>query len=156
MSLVKGALIDLKNKFLTSIHGRKLGVDHQGFLVGHPGSRLPYEDSTAGTTLANYGVSVLSGSTATWTLNAPPARGVTKTIINGSSLSTALMSIVRSSSDSGVTFTGSTGLGGVKIELNNYGSAVDLVAISTSVWAIKGTATYSTTATGYVTVSTSS
>lgn len=155
MSLIKGALSDLRGRWLTSIHGRKLGIDHDGFILGHSGDRMPIENSTAASTLANYGVSVLSGTTSTgWTLNAPPAVGATKTIINNSSDSTATLSIVRSSSGSGVTFLGSTGAGGVRINLLNNGAAVDLIAISTAIWAMKGTATFGSTP--YVSVSTSS
>lgn len=158
MALVKGALTDLKNKFLTSIHGRKFGVDHNGFTIGHNGYRLPYEQSTAASTLANYGTSILSGAAATHTLNAPPSIGARKEIINASSVSTATMNIIRSSSGSGVTFSGSTALGGVNISLIGRGAAVDLVAISSLEWAIKATASFSTTAvnTIYTVVSTSS
>ena len=154
MSLVKGALTDFKNKFLTSVHGRKLGIDHQGFTVGHIGQRLPYENSTAASTLANYGTSFLSGSTATFTLNAPPAIGAEKSILNCSSVTTATMTVIRSSSASGVTILGSTGVGGVRINLLNAGAGVTLVAQSSLVWALKATATLGTTP--YVSISTSS
>jgi hypothetical protein len=155
MALVKGALSNLAGRWLTSIHGRKLGLDGDNYLVGHSGDRMPLENSTAASTLANYGISVLSGTTSTgWTLNAPPSVGARKVIINNSSDSTATLSIVRSSSASGVTFLGSTAAGGVRINLLNNGSAVDLVAISSAIWAIQGTATFGSTP--YVTVSTSS
>ena len=140
MSFVPASLDYWKSKFLTSVHGRKLGIDHNGFVVGHPGNRMPYEASTAGTTLANHGLSVLSGSTASWTLNGPPAIGVEKEIINASSLSTATMTILRSSSGSGVTFlantSGTTELTAVAITLIQRGSGVKLRAVSTSQWAV--------------------
>lgn len=144
------------DEILTSLHGRKLGIDRQGYLVGVPGVRDGYEASTAASTLTAYGMSVLSGSTDTWTLGAPPAIGVEKQIINNSSLSTATLSIVRSSSGSGVTFAGSTanGGGGVRINLLNNGAGITLIGISTVAWAIKATATLGSTP--YVSVSTSS
>lgn len=116
--------------------GRKYGVDHKGYIVGQVGHRDPVELSTGTEALRTHGVSVLSGTTAVWTLGAPPAIGAMKTIINGSSLSTATLSIVRSSSGSGVTFGGSTanGGGGVRINLLNNGSGVTLVGVSSVAW----------------------
>ena len=120
----------------TSVHGRKLGIDHKGHLVGARSVRLPVELSTGTEALRTYGVSVLSGTTAVWTLAAPPAIGAMKTIVNASSLSTATLSIVRSSSSSGVTFGGSTanGGGGVRINLLLNGSAVTLIGVSSVAW----------------------
>jgi hypothetical protein len=117
-------------------HGRKYGVDHKGYIVAQTGVRDPLELSTGTEALRTHGISVLSGTTATWTLGAPPALGATKTIINGSSLSTATLSIVRSSSSSGVTFGGSTanGGGGVRINLLNNGSGITLIGVSTVAW----------------------
>jgi hypothetical protein len=144
------------DEVLHSLYGRKFGIDKGGHAVGLAGVRVPYEASTAASTLTAYGMSVLSGSTDFWTLGAPPAIGVEKIIINNSSLSTATMSIVRSSSGSGVTFLGSTanGGGGVRINLLNNGAAVTLVGISSAIWAMKATATFGSTP--YVSVSTSS
>lgn len=117
-------------------HGRKFGVDHKEYIVGQRGSRDPVELSTGTEALADHGISVLSGTTAVWTLGAPPAIGAQKTIINGSSLSTATLSVVRASSGSGVTFGGSTanGGGGVRINLLNNGSGVTLVGVSSAAW----------------------
>ena len=117
-------------------HGRKYGVDHKGYIVGQVGHRDPVELSTGTEALRTHGVSVLSGTTAVWTLGAPPAIGAIKEIANASSLSTATLSVVRSSSSSGVTFGGSTanGGGGVRINLLNNGSAIKLIAISSVAW----------------------
>lgn len=122
---------------LHSLYGRKLGIDKDGFLVGHPGERVGVETITAASTLDNSGTSVLTGSTASHTLGGAAAAGVRKTIINASSVSTATMSITRSSSD--VSFLGSTSTdytgGGAKLSLLNSGSAVELIALSTASWA---------------------
>ena len=117
-------------------HGRKYGVDHKGYMVGQIGDRHPVELSTGTEALRTHGLSVLSGTTAVWTLGAPPAIGATKTIVNASSLSTATLSVVRSSSSSGVTFGGSTanGGGGVRINLLLNGSGITLVAVSSVAW----------------------
>jgi hypothetical protein len=160
MALIKGALTDLKNKFLTTIHGRKFGIDHQGFTIGHNGQRLPYEQSTAASTLANYGVSLLTGSSADYTLGAPPAIGVTKTIVNGSSVAAAVMGIVRNSVSIG--FGGSTAVGalssgvGARLNLVNSGASVQLLAISSAVWMPVGSGAYASSAYPYIAVTTSS
>jgi len=161
MALIHGSLTNLKNKFLTTIHGRKFGVDHNGFAIGHPGERLPYEESTAASTLANYGVSLLTGSSADHTLNAPPAIGVTKTIVNGSSVAAAVMGIVRASSV-GVGFGASTAADslaagvGARINLINSGASVQLLAISSAVWMPVGSGTYASTVFPHTAVTTSS
>jgi hypothetical protein len=158
MSLVSGALTDLKNKFLTSIHGRKFGVDHNGFTIGHNGQRLPYEASTAASTLANYGVSAISGSSADYTLNAPPAIGVEKTIVNLSTLSTATMGIVRATSAE-FSFGGSTAAGapsGARVNLVNSGAAVRLLATAVDVWTPIASVTGPSSAQTYIVVTTSS
>jgi hypothetical protein len=122
---------------LHSIYGHKLGVDKDGFLVGPNGLREGVETITAASTLDNVGVSVLTGTTLSHTLGGAPAPGVRKTIINASTVSTATMSISRSST--AISFMGSTSTdtvgGGTKLSLLNSGSLVELIAISTSVWA---------------------
>jgi hypothetical protein len=125
-----------KKDIAVSIHGRKAGIDHDDQLVGLNGTRRPVELSTGTEALRTHGVSVLSGTTAVWTLGAPPSIGVIKEIANASSLSTATLSVVRSSSSSGVTFGGSTanGGGGVRINLLNNGSAIKLIAVSSVAW----------------------
>jgi hypothetical protein len=120
---------------LHSIYGHRLGVDKDGFIVGPPGARVGAESVASASTLDNTGVSVLTGSTASHTIGGAPAAGVRKTIINASSVSTATMSISRSST--AIAFYGSTGgyLDGAKISLLNSGSAVELISVSTSAWA---------------------
>lgn len=125
-----------KKDMAVSIHGRKAGIDHLDQMVGLNGVRDAVELSAGTEALRTHGVSVLSGTTAVWTLGAPPSIGAKKTIINGSSLSTATLSVVRSSSGSGVTFGGSTanGGGGVRINLLNNGSGVTLIGVSSAAW----------------------
>ena len=127
-----------------SLYGRKLGLDNAGFAVGVPGVRIPTEFSTAGSTMTNYGLSVLSGSTDAWTLQAPLVAGVEKIVVNASTLSTATMSIVRSTANGACSFIGSTEAGGGaagngrRINLIAYGGAVRLVSVSSAVWAPVG------------------
>jgi len=129
-----------------SLLGGRLGFDNRDFLVGPAGSRIPTETATTAgvaTPLTNYGLSVLTGSTATYLLEAPLVAGVEKIIVNASTLSTATMSVVRASSGSGTSFlattiAGGTANGGVRLNLLNCGSAVRLVSISSAIWAPVG------------------
>jgi hypothetical protein len=131
------------SEILHSLYGRLFGLDARGFAVGLPGLREPTEFSTAGSTLAAHGLSVLSGSTDAWTLPAPRAAGVRKTILNASTLSTAAMAIVRSTADGfDCAFFGSTVAGGlgstaptIRINLVAAGAAVDLISVSSRIWA---------------------
>ena len=70
----------LRSQILTQIFGRRLGLDSGGYLVGPPGSRVPVQSITSGTTkstiLNAYGVTIgrctdASGTTAGWNLDNP-------------------------------------------------------------------------------------
>jgi hypothetical protein len=132
-----------QSEILTSIRGRELGLDQDRFLTGPLGWREPLESLSAGTTLETFGTSVLTGSTATFTLLAPERIGQQKEIINASSISTATMAVVRSTANGACNFlpasSGSTEgatEGNVKrINLLNVGSRVVLRAISSAQWA---------------------
>ena len=115
------------SEIVTSIHGRRLGLDSEGHVAGPSGLRAPVETSTAASTLTAYGVSVLTGSTASHTLPAPSADGVMKTVINASTVSTATMTITRATSDYAIL--GSTGGDpeGAAFNLLNSGSAMTFV-----------------------------
>jgi hypothetical protein len=105
------------------------------------GRRL--ESLTAASTMEGFGLTVLSGSTATFTLQAPERLGQIKEIINASSISTAAMAIVRSTAAGACNFLPATSgttegatEGNVKrLNLINVGSRVTLRAISTAQWA---------------------
>lgn len=134
---------------LHSFYGRKLGVDHAGFVVGPPGSRHPYESLSTGA-LANSGVSFLeSTAAANYTLADPDRVGIEKTIVNNSTFANTV-------TRAGASFFGSTGTSplGVKITFTLPGAAVTLIAASTSRWVPKGQAYLGSTA--YCSVSTSS
>jgi hypothetical protein len=145
---------------LKSFYGRQFGLDKLGFLTGHVGAREPQETLTAASTMDNKGTTVLTGTTATFTLAAPLVKGVLKEIINASTISTAAMAIVRSTALGACSFlpltSGTTAAGGVddvkRINLINVGAAVRLRSISTSQWAVCDRAGSSL----YFTISTSS
>jgi len=124
-----------------SLYGRKLGLDGNDFLVGEfSGSRTPTEIVTtanAATPLTGYGASALTGSTAAYLLAAPAAVGIEKIVVNASTLSTAIMSLVRSTANGACAFAGSSANGaatGVKITLTANGCAVRLMSFTTDAW----------------------
>jgi hypothetical protein len=127
----------------TSIRGRNLGFDNDVFLVGPLGLREPLESLSAASTMETFGTTVLTGSTATFTLLAPEKIGQQKEIINASSISTAAMAIVRSTANGACNFlpvtsgtTEGATEGNVKrLNLINVGARVVLRAISTAQWA---------------------
>lgn len=141
-----------EDEIQTSLHGRRFGLDPAGYLVGTPGLRMPYEESTAASTLTAYGLSHLTGTTADHTLGGPPAVGVTKTIVNASSVSTATMKITRSSSAIDFYFSTGSNKEGAVINLLNAGSAVTLIGLTTSRWGLS----VSKASSLYFTVTTSS
>lgn len=133
------------NKYETqiqhSLYGRLLGLDTAGFAVGLPGVRTPTETVTtaeAATPITGYGATALTGSTAAYLISAPTAIGLEKVVVNASTLSTAVMSLVRSTANGAAcAFAGSTANGaatGVKITLQANGCAVRLMSFSTGVW----------------------
>jgi hypothetical protein len=127
----------------TSLRGRELGLDATRRLVGIPGVRVPTEFSTAQAALDPAGgLAVLSGSTDVWTLTAPLVAGVNKYIVNASTVSTATLSVVRSTANGPCSFLPTSGVGlaagGVRINLLNSGSAIELISVSSAVWAPVG------------------
>jgi hypothetical protein len=128
------------SEILHSLYGRLFGFDGRGFIVGPSGQRTPTEIATtaaAATPLTGFGASALTGSTAAYVLAAPEAIGIEKIVVNASTLSTAVMSLVRSTVNGACAFAGSTANGaatGVKITLQANACAVRLMAFSTAVW----------------------
>ena len=146
------ALDRLGAKILTSLHGRKLGLDNDGFAVGTPGTRHAYEDVTTASTLANSGLSILTSTAAIdVTLGPPPSVGVEKIIINNS---TYANTITRSTADGACSFYFSTGTDqeGVKVTFAaSVRPSLHLIAVSASAWGVVNSAS-----TSYWSVSTSS
>jgi hypothetical protein len=128
---------------LTSIRGRLLGIDPDQFLVGPLGYREPLESLSAASTMESFGTTVISGTTASYTLLAPERIGQQKEIVNASSISTAAMAIVRSTANGACGFlpvtsgtTEGATEGNVKrLNLINVGAHVVLRAVSSAQWA---------------------
>ena len=144
----------------TSIRGRELGLDNDRFLCGPRGWREPFETLAAASTMDNFGTTVLTGSTAVFTLLAPEKIGQQKEVINGSSVSTATMSVVRSTANGACSILSlSTQYGALaadaepakRLNMLFTGTAITLRAVSASQWAV-----VSRPSTTFLTMSTSS
>ena len=135
-----------RKQIKTSVHGRRLGIDHTEFLAGVKDIRRVVTQATSdttGTALPNHGlVSVVTTTNDTWTLT-DPVEGVQVELTTGSTstgvhtISCAAATIVSSVSS---TFGGVTLTGG--------GAGMILSGLTTAVWTV--TSRIGTTATSYV------
>lgn len=146
------ALSKWGDKILTSLHGRRLGLDDKGFLVGTPGTRHPVETITAASTLADSGVSVISSTEAiATTLTAPPYVGCEKVVINASTFANT---VVRSTANGACSIYASTGTDQEGVTVTFAASvrpSLHLIGITTDQWGAVNSAS-----TVYWSVSTSS
>lgn len=129
----------LRGQLLTSIFGRRLGIDPNEYLVGPKDIRKQIEDlTTTPTTVAAYGMSLV---TATGSSQGPvqhflpaPVPGVLKHLALGTTstgshqfLSTANGASIKAASD-GTTKS--------VINLVGQGGAVTLFGVSTAIWQV--------------------
>ena len=156
------SLTTLRNNILTSIHGRRLGLDPNQFLQGPKdirkqtqfiGSSTNSSASSTGTEIDNYGYTALAVATqaastgssygttevgGTFAL-AAPAEGVEKLIFTASQHSTMLIAVQFSTGVTAQYSSFGSSFGG--LGFNAPGQWVRMVGISTSKWAIIGNAT---------------
>lgn len=128
------SLTTLRNQILTSIYGRRLGLDINETLVGIRGVRRQQTGGTSdttGTNLPNNGyVSVVTTTDDTWVLDNAYV-GAEVTLMTGSS-STGIHSI-----NLGGSLCYSTqGIAGSTVVLTGPGAAISLVGISTALWQV--------------------
>lgn len=120
-----------QDEIQVSLHGRRLGLDVDGFVVAAPALRVNVTSpGTAASTLAAHGVTRLMSTVAVTHELARPYPGVEKTLI--SSVTSTLAQIVTCAS--GTTLDGSaTTLTFASTVLNK---CVKLVGLSTIQWGI--------------------
>jgi len=126
------SLATIRNGIITSIHGRRLGFDHNDVLVGTKAIKRPITDATSdttGTALPNTGVvSVATTTDDTWTLTDPIA-GCEVTLATGTT-STGTHTITPAAA----TILTSLGAAGDTITLIGGRASVTLLGLSTSQW----------------------
>lgn len=87
----------LRNEIVTSIWGRRIGLDKDGFVIGQTDYRLPVTNATSdttGTVIPGYGwTSVDTTTNDTWLLG-PPVVGAFKYLYTGST-STGIRTVTR-------------------------------------------------------------
>lgn len=147
----------LRNNAITSLYGRRVGLDKDQFLVGHKDSKLANQTLTSGTTataVTNYGITgftVTSGSASTassvgttevglsWAMDAP-AEGVSKLLyLYGTTASTAGVVV---EFGSGVTaFDSSLGSTFTGIRMDGIGAWCRLRGLSATKWLMEGKST---------------
>ena len=135
------SLSQLRNSILTSIHGRRLGLDDKEFLVGPKGHRCVITDATSDTTgtgLPNHGlISVVTTTDDTWVLDDPIPGTVVKIGTGSSSTGAHAVSL------GNATCVSTNGIASNLVTLKGGRAHVELTGISTSKWRI--TATFDTT-----------
>lgn len=128
------SLDDNRDLSITSIRGRRLGLDGSEFLVGVKDVRKVVTNATSdttGTLLPNHGlVSVVTTTNDTWTLT-DPAAGVSVTLVTAST-STGVHTI----SNQAATINSSNGDEGDGVLLKGAGAYVQLMGLTTAVWAL--------------------
>ncbi len=122
----------LRSKILTSIFGRRLGLDTDGFLIGHKAERRQIHDATSdttGTTIPNYGfVSVETTTDDTWKLQDPtPGAQVT---LYCQSTSTG----IRTVSPVAAVIVTTAGAAGSTISMTERGASITLFGVTTGIW----------------------
>lgn len=138
---VTAQLLDkLRNQILTSLYGRRDGIDKDEYNIGPKDFRVQIENitSTAASTLSNYGITCLSctaTSSAVYTMTAP-VPGVQGRQIFQASTSTLGYAIQL---PAGVTILATNGSSFNQMVFYGQGAALELSAISSLTWATKFT-----------------
>ena len=130
------SLEQLRSVILTSIFGRRLGLDNQEFLVGPKDMRTAIEDitSTAATSALPYGHTrvLTSGSsqTGSYTLQAP-VPGVRKTL-SLNSTSTGTMQFTATNA----AFLSGSGTSEAVVSFITKGAFIELLGVTTAYWQV--------------------
>lgn len=150
----------LQNSILTSIYGRRLGLNQNEFLVGPKGMAVATQDigtgtteSSTGTEIMNHGITSLAVATAAATTGssygttelagtfalAAPEPGVEKIIYTATSHSTHQINVQCSTGVTIIATSLGSSFGGVSF--NARGQYIRLLGLSTSKWLADGWST---------------
>lgn len=146
-----------RSLILTSIFGRRMGLDKDGYLVGPLALRVAVEDiqSTSPTTVLAYGITrvLTSGSSQGPTQHFLPAPipGVEKVIVLNST-STGSQQFL-STANGAAIYSASDGSTKSLVNFVGPGGSITLIGVTTAAWAVKSYA--GSTAGGYPTYTTS-
>ena len=134
------SLETLRNNVLTSIYGRRLGLQRDESLVGPIGLKQVIEDiqTTVPTTVLAYGITriLTSGSSQlSQHLLPAPIPGIDKTIILQTT-STG-MQMFLSTANGAAIISASDGTTKAVLNMNGPGGSVTLVGLTTALWGVK-------------------
>jgi hypothetical protein len=153
-ALTSTLLESLRSKILTSLYGRRFGIDQSGTVVGHLATREAVEvlNSTAASSAAYYGTTVVltSGSSQTQvnTLQAPPGAGIAKTIFQAS---TSTGTAQFTASGGAAFLTATDGSSKAVLSVLGAGGMFTLVSLSSLYWAVTGQSPSTAALTGFTT-----
>lgn len=126
----------IRNQIITSLYGRRLGLNSLGALAGHEGEVMPITDATSdttGTAITGYGFTSVDTTTDdTWLLSAPKP-GMFKYIYTGST-STGIRTIKREDATFAIRTSGSST--NTTIVAQGGGLLLTLFGISTALYAV--------------------
>ena len=128
------SLATIRSKILTSIHGRRLGLDSDEFLAGPKGVRQVVTNATSDTTataIPNHGfVTVVTTTDDGWTLT-DPLPGISVRIATNST-STGTHTVTPAAA----TINSTNGIAGSAFQLVSQGAYIELTGVTTAVWAV--------------------
>ena len=130
------AIETLRNEIVTSVYGRRLGLDSGGRVIGHEGLRIPHKDATSdttGTTIEGHGWTNVDTSTDDTWLLAAPVKGAFKYIYTGST-STGIRTIKRLDNTFAIRTSGNST--GTTIVAQGGGLWLQLFGVSSAIYAI--------------------
>ena len=130
----------------TNIHGRRLGMDHDEFMVGVKDIRKVVTNATSdttGTALPNHGfISVVTTTNDTWVLTDPEVGVSVKLACASTSTGNHIVT------PAAAVIISTNGMAGSQILMNGVGAEVELMGLSTALWyASRGGSTLATGAT---------
>lgn len=139
------------SEMITTLWGRRIGLDINNFLVGPPELRKKVQtisSTSPNTAVPAHGVTRITGLTSTQgpvqhTLDAPII-GVEKTLTLGCT-STASIQFGTTANGASIVKT-SDGTTGGWINLQGPGGSITLIGVTTAQWAVKAAPNYSSTA----------
>jgi len=121
-----------RSKSRTNVHGRRLGMDQDEFLVGVKDVRMVVTNATSdttGTNLPNHGISsVVTTTNDSWTLT-DPIPGVPVRLCTNST-STGVHTITCAAA----TINSSNGIAGDGVVLKGAGAYVEMTGLTTAIW----------------------
>lgn len=128
------SLDEARAKILTSVHGRRLGIDHAEFLAGVKGIRRAVTEATSdttGTNLPNHGlVSVVTTTNDSWILSDPEV-GCQVSILTGTT-STGIHTVTADNATINSSVQSTMG----EIVMTGGAQGCVLEGLSTSLWGI--------------------